>query len=158
MGFLFLKTIFSSIKSWITTVLQLIIKHPKQAIIIAGLTLAILGGIKIKNSFDELKEQNTALVIQVKTSKNESAQLRLDVAAAVKVNESNQEVIEKLSIAAVDSAKQVEDLKKVQIESTKKIEVIRTVIAESKPQDDGPVAKVLKDTIRSIQENREAAQ
>jgi heme/copper-type cytochrome/quinol oxidase subunit 2 len=156
MGILFLKSIFGFISSWFSTAWKFILTYPKQAIIILCLAAGILGGLKVKNSFDELKTENVALVAKAEHLQQESAQLKLDVAAAVQVNTENKKVIESLSIAATESKQQVVELKAKQQTNQTKIEVIRTVIAESKPQDDGPVAKVLKETIDAIQKDREA--
>lgn len=153
---LFFKTIFGFVSSWLSTLWKFIVQNPKMAVVIVCLAGALFGGLKIKHSFDTLKSENTALIANVDHLKQETAQLRIDVKTAVDVNVANQKVIDSLSIAAVDSQQQVADLKKSQVISVNKINVIRQVIAESKPQDDGPVANVLKETLKSIQADREA--
>lgn len=146
---LFFKTIFGSFWKFIT-------QNPKMAIIILCLAGALFGGYKVKYSFDALKKENIALIAKADYAEKVSAQLRIDVKTAVDVNVANQKVIDSLSVAAVDSKQEVADLKKSQVISVNKINVIRQVIATSKPQDDGPVANVLKETLKSIQADREA--
>jgi hypothetical protein len=158
MGLLFLKSIFGFVTSWFSSAWKFITTYPKQALIILCLVCAAYGGWKVKSSFDELKKENVALVAKADLAEKRSEQLKLDVATAVKVNKENQEVIATLSVRAMESTQMVEDLKKKQAVVKTRIEYIRENIAESKPEDDAPIAKVLKDTIKAIQEDRKAAQ
>jgi len=158
MYFLFLKSLSDSIISGFKSVISFIVKYPKQAIAILLCAFALYGGLKVKESFDDLKQQNTALVSKLNTANKLNSQLKLDVAAAVSVNEENQVTIEHLSVAAIDSKNQIEELKKVKEVIHTKVVTIRETIAQSKPEDDGPLAKVLKDTIATIQKDREEAE
>lgn len=153
---LFFKAIFGFASSWFSAVWKLIVQNPKMAIIIVCLAGALFGGFEVKHKFDNLKSQNVALVANVDHLTKVADQLRIDVKTAVNVNIADQKVIDSLSVAAVDSKQEVADLKKSQVISVNKINVIRQVIADSKPQDDGPVANVLKETLKSIQADREA--
>jgi chromosome segregation ATPase len=158
MPILFLKSILGFFTSGFKSVLGFITKYPKQAIMILVCALALYGGMKVKHKFDDLKQQNTELVTKLNHSNAQNTQLKLDVQAAVNVNKENQAVIKTLSIAATEAKGQIEDLKKKQVVIQTKIVTIRESIAQAKPEDDGPVAKVLKDTIDAIQKDREKSE
>ena len=158
MYFLFLKSLSDSIISGFKSIISFIVKYPKQAIAILLCAFALYGGLKVKESFDDLKQQNTTLTSKLDTANKLNGQLKLDVATVVSVNKENQETIKHLSVAAVDSKKQIEELKKVKEVIHTKVITIRETIAQTKPEDDGPIAKVLKDTIATIQKDREQAE
>jgi len=158
MPILFLKSVLGFLTSGFKSVIGFITKYPKQAIAILVCALALYGGMKVKDKFDDLKKQNTELTTQLNTSKAQNAQLKLDVQTAVNVNKENQVVIGKLSTAANDAKLEMEELKKTKQVIETRVVTIRETIAASKPEDDGPIAKVLKDTIDAIQQDREKAE
>lgn len=153
--FLLLKSFFDFFTIGLKSALEFVVKYPKQFLIIVACVLALLGGLKIKHDRDEFKAQISQLTTQLNASYTENKQLKLDVQTAVQVNKENQETIQSLSIAATDAKNAVEDMKKTQQVAQTKIVTIREKIAESKPEDDGKVAKVLRDTIDAIQKDRE---
>lgn len=158
MGLLFLKSIFGFVTSWISSAWKFITTYPKQAFIILCLVCAVYCGYKVKSSFDEIKKENLALVEKAVLTEKHYAQLKLDVNTAVNINKNNQKIINSLSIRAIESTQIVEDLKKKQDGVKTRVEYIRQNIAISMPEDDAPIAKVLKDAIKAIQEDRKTEQ
>jgi outer membrane murein-binding lipoprotein Lpp len=132
-------------------------ENPKKLIIVAAVLAALYGGMKVKDSFDHLKTENAALTTQITQLGNEKTQLQSDVALAVQTNKNNQITIEQLSVAAIDYQKQVVDLKKAKTVLVSNNQALIQAIESSAPEDDGFVAKVLENAIKSIQADREAS-
>ena len=155
MPFLFLKSIIGFFTTWFKSIVEFFAKYPKQSLIILALGLAIFGGVKTKEAFDDLKHKNVELVSELTYAKSVNAQLKLDINTAVQVNVENQKTIEKMTLDVADSKKEADQLKAKQKVIQTQVVTIREQIAKSAPDEDGAVAKVLKDTIETIQKDRE---
>jgi len=145
-----LETIWGLVKGLFT--------NPKAAFITLVVIAALYGAWDIHHRFELTDEAIAAEQAKNVTLAKERDQLKIDVANAVSVNKENQITIQELSDAKTDSAKRVAELQQAQKTNEKTIAGLRGRIADTKPQDDGPLANVLRDTIKSIQNTREAAQ
>lgn len=159
MGFF---AIFQLISGFITSgfkaFMTFITTYPKLAIGILVLALSLYGGFKVKHAFEELQTENIALVQKAEYLEKEKVQLKADRDLAISVNKANQEVIEKISVAAEDSKQQVVELQQKQSKTKIQIVKILDTIHSSTPEENGPVAPVLKNAIQAIQSNREASE
>jgi hypothetical protein len=153
---LMLKLFFTLFSTRVKDGIAYLFKNPKLGIAAVCLCVALFGGYEAFHYFDKVKMENAALVQQQEQLQKEKTQLKLDIDSAVEANVANQGVIEKLTIAANNTDTEKKQLIELQSKSKKDIQIIRQTIFVSKPEDDGPVANVLKSTIDSIQKNREA--
>lgn len=147
----FISTAFKSFMSFITT-------YPKISITILVFIIGGLVGFKIKNSFDELKSQKNKLVEKIVYLEKQKIQLASDRDIVISANLKNQEVISKISVAFDKAKTQVNELEKKQYTSKIQIVNILDTIHKSLPEENGPIAPVLKNTINQIQNNRELSE
>lgn len=140
---IFLMTLLSSVKSFFTAILS----NPKSLIILIVVAIAIGGYFKVSSSFKELNKQ-------VATATTENVKLKGDLATITDINNQNVNTIELMKTEKALAAKSVNDLR-IQIgRDNKKLEDLRTLIDSYSTKDDGAIAKVLSDTIVSIQKIR----
>lgn len=138
-----------------TTAVKFCKDNPKKLLCILVCIAAFYGGLKVKESFEAIKTENETLVLKVAQMDREKLQLQKDISACVIANEGNKNTIEQISIAALDYQKQVLELKKTKTRLIDSNQALIKAIETAPPEEDGEVAKVLEDTIKTIQRQRE---
>jgi len=152
----FFKSFFGGIFSIIKNLISGAIAHPKLAIAIVLILLALGGGYEIKHQFD-LDQAQIVKLQQANTSLTQAnTQLKVDIANAVGVNQQDQTTINQLSEAKTDSDARVAQMVAQEQANQTKISNLRQMIANSTAAQDGPVSNVLAETINAIQQNRKA--
>lgn len=154
--FTLLASFFGGALGIVKKLFSFLISNPKLAIAVVVIVAALAGGVYVKHEFDQEEAQVAALQQENATLVAKNAQLQKDVADAVAVNKDDQTVIAQLSAAKTNAEARVAEMQKEQVASQKKISDIQKMIANSKAADNGPVANVLRDTIKAIQANRKA--
>jgi hypothetical protein len=152
---MFFLTFLKLIPSFFSSIFSKILEYPKTFIAILCLSAAALGYFHEEHIISGLKEENAKVLVQNDYLQKQSAQLKLDIAAAVEVNKANQVVLDKFEVVKVDSAQKSKDLVVLQQKNTVVLDSLRKIIQAAPVTDNGPVAKVLADTIKSIQNDRE---
>jgi hypothetical protein len=146
-----IKFIASGFIKGVSDFFEMFIKYPKLMLVILCFVFAMAAVFRI----DYLHAEVITLQSQKETLAKQNTQLMSDITGCTSVNKINQDVIDKLSVVKTDSVKQITLLKVVQSVNVAKTDSIRQSILVSKPEDDGAIAKVLADTIQTIQTQRD---
>lgn len=149
---------FSKFSLACTAIVAYFKNNPKKLIIAVAIAAACFGGYKVKEAFTELEAKNAKLQVQIGNASMKNSQLVTDIKACADANRTNEITIKQIGAAALDYQKQVVELNKSKATVMKKGQDLLNDIQHSRPQDDGPVAGVLKSTIESIQSYRKENQ
>jgi hypothetical protein len=137
---------FSSITSFVTGLIPPQFKLAALAIVIAFVTSAIGFAIykyqSALSTIEEIRKQNTSLVAE---------KALLD-----KTNTENQEFIKNVKEDIAIRERIVAEFREQKIKDDKTMADLSKKIIAYTAKDDGPISKVLKDTISSIEHDREA--
>ncbi len=154
------KVVFSGIKDFILWPIKFIFNlfetNPKVAI---GLVIIIALSIGVWRAEVYVKGLNT----QIKTAQNsaieatsEKNRIQLDLRTAEQINKDNQLVIKQMKDDAELNKKRIVDLSKDVTTNNKKYSDLINKINNTPKEQDGPIAKVLADTIKEIQVKRDS--
>jgi len=159
MGFLsILFSVFKFISIPFKAFASLASSNPKVAIALVAVLLALYGAYKSKHYIDGLHKEVATEQAAKETAIEERDKLQTDLNTAVAVNADDQAVIAKMKSDQEQDAVRINDLADLLDKNTKSYDNLVTVVQASKSVDDGVIAKVLADTIRTIQQQRSEQQ
>jgi hypothetical protein len=132
-----------------------LIKHPKVLLLLVVLVGSGYAYYRISTHINELNAEIAELekqrVIWVQSKAIYESNIRL----ITQINREAEELIQALAIVNGTIEKNKIELEKKNLESKRKINNLLQIIKSSKPEENGPVAPVLKNTIVSIDGERQ---
>ncbi len=147
----FLLAGLSSIVKGITYLLA----HPKLLALIVVTGIVLFGAYKAKNYIADLNNQIETLTTANQNLTAKNNQLIIDIKVALQANENNQRIIDELKASSKEATSIVKDLQQGATKNKQSLIELQKQLDKLKAEDNGPVAKVLRDAIIGIQKNRE---
>lgn len=135
------------ILAWVTKLFS----NPKLLAIILAVLLCFYGAYKVHHAWTTLHEQVATSEKKAADAIKEQHRLENELNIAVGVNKSNQAIIDQMQADKLLNQKRINELNSTIADNNKSHSVILNNIHNSDKADDGPVAKVLKDTLRALQ-------
>lgn len=122
----------------------------------AGFALSTFGYVHKTGELVLAEHKNTTLEKQVQQLTADNTQLKANVDTITKVNQVNVETNNKLLAERKDAQAAISNLAKQKQVTSQKLDEANKKIDEmlKDPKNDGPVAPVLRETIRSIEEKK----
>jgi len=111
--------------------------------------IAASGVLYVKHKIHSLEKEKAELI-------EKNTALAIDLQRAIDVNVENQQTIKRLENANKLKEQSERNLKDKMKKDQQTIDSLMDKISKVKPEDDGPVANVLKDTVDTIQKERDA--
>jgi hypothetical protein len=133
---------------------NLVQTDPKKAAIIAAVLGILIGGFLVHRHISQLHEAADKSHRAELTAIAERDQLKKDLDLTVEVNKNNQEIIEKIKADKLLDEQRIAELSASIGNNNKKLDKLIAPIQQSTKADDGPLAKVLVDTLRNLEEQR----
>jgi len=120
-----------------------------KLIVLAVTVFVVLGGVLfVKHKIHSLQKEKAELI-------EKNTALAIDLQRAIDVNVENQQTIKRLENANKLKEQSERNLKDKMKKDQQTIDSLMDKISKVKPEDDGPVANVLKDTVDTIQKERD---
>lgn len=125
--------------------------NPTTVIILAILVTIGIGGYKVNSHIADLKHTNEVLIAEKKGLESDKLTLVANNETLSSVNKANLRIIETMKSDQLENEKRLTELRKDLLKSNEKKDKLLEMIANSKPEDDGPIAPVLSRTIDTLQ-------
>lgn len=153
---MFLLAFLKLIPGFFSSLFGKILEYPKTAIAIIAMCCVGIGYMHEEHIINTLKADNAKELTQIDYLQKQTVQLKADVATAVQVNKDDQAVLQQFEVVKLDNVQKAKDLIVLQQKNAVILSSLENLIHSAPKSDDGPVAKVLSETIQSIQNDRKA--
>lgn len=130
-------------------------KYPKYLFAITVISACLFSTYYVHHKFDNLTQEHILAVTQISRLENEKAQLKEDLNISILINRENQKVLDLLAISKRESDSAAAKLVLQLSQNKSKYEVMSSAVRNSSLQDDAPLAPVLANALKNLQENRE---
>lgn len=128
--------------------------HPKFLIAVASILVGLGIYISVAHHINNLEEEINQLELQRQVWVKTKAVYESNTRLMTQIFNENQAVLRTLEVSNVLANKAKADLQRANAASKQKISKLEEYIKSSPPTDDGPVAPVLKNTIKEIDKGR----